>query len=338
MEENNSPLKKELGFEYEWVKPQKGYLFGPTYQHWNETAHEGYTSEQGWFYGQIKCVSKAGFNLKNQKLNLSPIDCGVTVALNHYQYESWMDLGYWMQQTAEGKIPDLTGLPASSGVVSFAARVGDFTAHGVPLGSVGSLNVFIGGRPAWRSGVDYLMCPKTGMGGVPDGGGPVMMGSTSVFINSKMACRLGDVILEPVGGANMIVSGCFTVLVGGGIAAPGGKKEHAKESPHGLRFIHRETLDLGYGHLGVNVGAVHEKDAPSKLGGGYGALGSGVRLTEDFGLQFPLSGEHSITIFLGFKVDLAAFGETQEWSTDGKVKAEAADFIGGGFGFSIETK
>ncbi len=33
-----------------------------------------------------------------------------------------------------------------------AARLGDSTAHGTPLGgSPGSLNVFIGGKPAWRA-------------------------------------------------------------------------------------------------------------------------------------------------------------------------------------------
>ena len=37
-----------------------------------------------------------------------------------------------------------------------AATLGDMTAHGTPLApGPGSVNVFIGGKPAWRAGFGY---------------------------------------------------------------------------------------------------------------------------------------------------------------------------------------
>lgn len=94
-----------------------------------------------------------------------------------------------------------------------AARVGDNTSHGTPLaGSVGSPNVFIGGRPAWRAMVDVHTCPLTS-GPVPHVGGTVMKGSTSVFINKMPAARMGDKIIES-GPPNTIAKGCPTVNIG----------------------------------------------------------------------------------------------------------------------------
>ena len=41
-----------------------------------------------------------------------------------------------------------------------AARVGDTTSHGSPLGpGPGSLTVMIGGMPAWRASMDTHLCP-----------------------------------------------------------------------------------------------------------------------------------------------------------------------------------
>lgn len=94
-----------------------------------------------------------------------------------------------------------------------AARVGDTTSHGTPLaGSVGSPNVFIGGRPAWRAMVDVHTCPLTS-GPVPHVGGTVTKGSTSVFINKMPAARMGDKIIES-GPPNTIVKGCPKVNIG----------------------------------------------------------------------------------------------------------------------------
>ena len=94
-----------------------------------------------------------------------------------------------------------------------AARTGDPTSHGTPLGpGPGSVNVLIGGMPAWRATMDFHTCPL--MTPNPHGGGVIALGSTTVLINNFPAVRLGDMIME-AGGPNSIVMGCPTVLIGG---------------------------------------------------------------------------------------------------------------------------
>jgi len=95
----------------------------------------------------------------------------------------------------------------------FAARVGDMTSHGTPLGpGPGSNNVLIGGMPAWRATSDMHTCPLV-TGTVPHVGGVVAVGSTTVLINNMPAARQGDVIVES-GPPNTISMGCTTVMVG----------------------------------------------------------------------------------------------------------------------------
>jgi uncharacterized Zn-binding protein involved in type VI secretion len=94
-----------------------------------------------------------------------------------------------------------------------AARIGDATSHGIPLGpGPGSANVLIGGMPAWRATADFHACPLvTGL--VPHVGGVVAIGSTTVLINNLPAVRQGDMIAES-GPPNSIVMGCLTVMIG----------------------------------------------------------------------------------------------------------------------------
>jgi uncharacterized Zn-binding protein involved in type VI secretion len=94
-----------------------------------------------------------------------------------------------------------------------AARVGDMTSHGTPLTpGPGSVNVLIGGMPAWRVAVDMHACPLV-TGVVPHVGGMVAAGSPTVFINNCPAVRQGDVIVE-AGPPNSIMVGCPTVMIG----------------------------------------------------------------------------------------------------------------------------
>ena len=94
-----------------------------------------------------------------------------------------------------------------------AARVGDPTGHGTPLGpGPGSPNVLIGGTPAWRAASDFHACPLLNVL-VPHVGGIVSVGSPTVFINGLPAARQGDVIVES-GPPNAIVAGCSTVMIG----------------------------------------------------------------------------------------------------------------------------
>ena len=95
-----------------------------------------------------------------------------------------------------------------------AARIGDLTSHGTPLvPGPGSLNVLIGGLPAWRALVDLHTCPLV-TGVVPHVGGVVLLGSLTVRINGFPAARQGDVILES-GPPNAITNGSPTVNIGG---------------------------------------------------------------------------------------------------------------------------
>ncbi|MGE0825096.1 MAG: PAAR domain-containing protein [Candidatus Binatia bacterium] len=94
-----------------------------------------------------------------------------------------------------------------------AARVGDQTSHGTPLGiGPGSSNVLIGGKPAWRATSDAHTCPLSD-GPKPHGGGMVAVGSVTVLINGLPATRQGDQIVE-ASAPNAILMGEPTVLIG----------------------------------------------------------------------------------------------------------------------------
>ena len=95
-----------------------------------------------------------------------------------------------------------------------AARVGDQTSHGTPLApGPGSVNVLIGGLPAWRATSDVHTCPLIDPPAKPHVGGLVARGSTSVLINGLSAARQGDQVTE-AGAPNAILLGELTVLIG----------------------------------------------------------------------------------------------------------------------------
>ena len=94
-----------------------------------------------------------------------------------------------------------------------AARLGDQSSHGTPLvPGIGSINVLIGSKPAWRASADFHVCPLFD-GLKPHVGGVVAVGSTSVLINGLPAARQGDQVVE-AGAPNAIVLGEPTVLIG----------------------------------------------------------------------------------------------------------------------------
>ena len=95
-----------------------------------------------------------------------------------------------------------------------AARVGDMTGHGSPLGpGPGAPTVLIAGQAAWRAIGDIHACPLSD-GPKPHVGGVVAKGSTSVLIGGLPAARQGDQIVE-ASAPNPISAGAFTVLIGG---------------------------------------------------------------------------------------------------------------------------
>jgi len=84
-----------------------------------------------------------------------------------------------------------------------AARVGDTTSHGTPLGpGPGAATVLIGGKPAWRALADSHVCPLVD-GTKPHAGGTVAVASATV----KARFFKGRLIIRPVshrsgGGSN----------------------------------------------------------------------------------------------------------------------------------------
>ena len=105
-----------------------------------------------------------------------------------------------------------------------AARVGDQTGHGTPLGpGPGCPTVMIGGKPAWRATSDTHACPLSD-GPKPHGGGVVAKGSATVLIGGMPAARVGDTT-----GHGTPLSpgpGCPTVLIGGKPAWRAGGDTH----------------------------------------------------------------------------------------------------------------
>lgn len=94
-----------------------------------------------------------------------------------------------------------------------AARVGDMTGHGTPLGpGPGAPTVLIGGMPAWRATSDTHVCPLVD-GVKPHVGGVVALGSVTVLIGGLPAARQGDLIVE-AGAPNPISVGAPNVLIG----------------------------------------------------------------------------------------------------------------------------
>jgi len=97
-----------------------------------------------------------------------------------------------------------------------AARVADLTSHGMPAApGIGSINVLIGNFPAWRTIDDTCVCPIPVAPPAPAPHGPekCYLGSTTVLINNRMACRVSD-ILQAAGPPNPFAMGCVTVLIG----------------------------------------------------------------------------------------------------------------------------
>ena len=94
-----------------------------------------------------------------------------------------------------------------------AARLGDTTSHGTPLGpGPGCLTVVIGGQPAWRATSDTHVCPLVD-GPKPHVGGVVAVASLTVLIGGMSAARQGDMVVE-AGAPNSIAMGAPTVMIG----------------------------------------------------------------------------------------------------------------------------
>ena len=92
-----------------------------------------------------------------------------------------------------------------------AARIGDLTAHGGTI-VMGLPTVLIGGMPAARV-TDMHVCPMVTVL-VPHVGGPILPPcAITTLIGGLPAARITDMAVC-VGPPDVIVLGCFTVLIG----------------------------------------------------------------------------------------------------------------------------
>lgn len=162
-----------------------------------------------------------------------------------------------------------------------AARLGDLTSHGTPLGpGSGSPDVLIGGLPAWRASVDMHLCAVPG-----HGSGPTLRGAGDVMINGFAAARAGDYVVEPGAGTNVIVGGCAQVLVGKPAPLPP-EIVVAEAVPDELPWVKLEALleeDLGkFGYdvaLDADVDAAQERlRIEALVGSAFSAVELGLKL------------------------------------------------------------
>lgn len=134
-----------------------------------------------------------------------------------------------------------------------AARVGDFTVHGTPVGpGLGSPNVLIGGMPALRSGVDMHVCGLCTPN--PHLGGPAISSQASVFVNGFPLLRAGDAFIEAGGGPNPIAMGCPSVQVGSP-APPVDVLAFSAPEPGFIDLELDVLTSVGWGKVADKVGA-----------------------------------------------------------------------------------
>ena len=106
-------------------------------------------------------------------------------------------------KTAEAATLAAAGTPGAP-----AAKTAEESVKAAAAAQMGSMITSMAG------GADIHTC-ATPLPIPPHGPGVVIDGSTTVLINGLQACRLGDTVLEAVGPPNKVVSGEFTVLIGG---------------------------------------------------------------------------------------------------------------------------
>ena len=317
--------KKITLYQHEWGEAIQGYA---GQKDMTERLEKGQPS-LGAFYYKAEATSEISVNLTRKEANLTVIKAEATGSIIHGEAAGSFDLGDWIMGLAGGSSKGGGG----GGGGPMAARVGDPTGHGSPLApGIGSLNVLIGGMPAWRAISDMHLCPIV-KGLVPDVGGVVTMGSPTVLINGFPACRAGDMVVEIPGGPNPIVTGCPTVMIG--VAGAGS----------GLKVAGKVSGDVLTGKAEAALQGVFNKDEQmlTAKAGVMVAIAKGVA---EGSFTVPLWGTHSITLGGSAEGTLGSLGAEGEFKAghdkDGfqlKVGGKVGAVLGGvGLGFSLGIK
>jgi uncharacterized Zn-binding protein involved in type VI secretion len=366
-EAEKGPERKITLWQYtpKWGDPDKNRGYWKGVEKWGDQTKEDekgkfFTSkaEFGQGYHEWGAVSEGSIDLNKKEFNLTAIDLKGKVSLDHGEASAKFKLGAWVaslfKTSEKPEAPAPSGVPGMGALM--AARVGDMTSHGSPLfPGMGSANVFIGSMPAWRTLMDFHLCPIV-KGIIPDIGGVVMMGSPTVFINFMNACRISDMVVEIPGGPNAIAVGCPTVFIGnagggGGAAGDGGAEGgdsggEKKEEGEGVVVEGKATGDIWAAEGEANLGAVFKPGEKVMAGGKISALASVFKGSIEGGITIPLWGKHSITLggeASGFAAGIggeahADAGWTKEKGYHASVGLKGAFGFGGGAGFSIGFK
>jgi uncharacterized Zn-binding protein involved in type VI secretion len=228
-------------------------------------------------------AGSASVNLNEGKGKVVLLKGSAEGSVVHAEIDLAEIVGEWLFGKAK-PVPSVPAPPAVS-MAPMAARMGDLTTHGSPLlPGPGSPNVFIGSMPAWRATIDLAMCPFPGA--APHGTGPTLNGEPTVFINSMPAARMGDFVVEPSGGPNVIVSGCPTVMIGSP-APPPPEPSSPHEGPQELPWVvfgASATGDMVRGEAKADASA--EWDAKKVKGKVEAAAGAEIAL---FKAKLPLN-------------------------------------------------
>jgi uncharacterized Zn-binding protein involved in type VI secretion len=235
--------------------PAKKASLGPLYTKdlgegsvWSSKKGEGDKTYVEVLRGEAKVeVLKASYDLDKKSAKLTIVEAKAEGSVVHAQ----VDLADKLKHLIFGGDPPP---PPPAPTAPMAARVTDLTMHLGPLTpGPGSPNVFIGGMPAWRVGLDMHVCPAPGA--VPHGAGPTLPGDPTVLINGAPAARATDYVVEPTAGPDVIAIGCPTVLIGKPTPPPVAKAAAEDKSDPWVIFESVASGDVGKGEAKADIGA-----------------------------------------------------------------------------------
>ena len=205
---------------------------------------------------------KASYDLDKKSAKLTVVEVKAEGSVVHAQ----LDLIDKIKHLLFGDPPPS---PPPAPAAPMAARVSDLTMHLGPLTpGPGSSNVFIGGMPAWRVGMDMHVCPAPGA--MPHGAGPTLPGEPTVLINGSPAARATDFVVEPTGGPDVIAIGCPTVMIGKPTPPPAGTTKAEDKSEPWVIF---ESVASGDVLAGEAKAAIEAEADLSKMKGKAEASG-----------------------------------------------------------------
>jgi uncharacterized Zn-binding protein involved in type VI secretion len=280
------------------------------------------------------------YNPEEKKGKLTLVDAKAEISVLHGQAGGQWDPAQLLKDFilgTDGLAPSFHAPPSSA---PMAARLSDPTGHLLlPLApGPGSPNVFIGGMPAWRAGLDVHLCAAPGGHGL----GPTTPGEATVMINGFPAARVTDFVVEPFGGPDPIVMGCPTVMIGIGTpptAAGALRKGLVERVVAGtldavsgwVLFEASASGDVGKASVEAKAGgeaSLKEKKGAAEIKGAAGVVSVGASIPLKVRVRFPGTQQY---VGIGLTVEGTGPGLGAEAGADVKINDGKTFFrLGGG--------